>query len=248
MLAAIQLLYATGSLSMKVGGTAGRPQVQHMGVRQGCPLSPTLFGLFFDGLHEHLSGLAPAPGLLLGSGRHLPFLCYADDVVLLSDSSAGLQRLIDGMHHFCSVSGLVISVAKTEVVVFHGSGVQGSWFLHGNALPQSQSFKYLGLVFHESGELGPMLRQLHSAGQGARAQLQAKFSRLGCSTSLPMLLRLFSSLVAPAISYGCEVWGSQCHGNLVSDAKKLQGVQVAFLRNICGRLPVGIPASAIWLS
>ena len=117
MLAAIQSLYASGSLSMKIGGTAGRPQVQQMGVRQGCPLSPTLFGLFFDGLHEHLSVLAPAPGLLLGSGRRVPFLCYADDVVLLSDSSAGLQRLIDGMHHFCSVFDLVISVAKTQLVV-----------------------------------------------------------------------------------------------------------------------------------
>ena len=61
-----------------------------------------------------------------------------------------------------------------------------------------------------------------------------------------MLLRLFSTLVAPAISYGCEVWGSQCHGNLVSDAKKLQGVQVAFLRSVCGSLPVGVPADVIF--
>ena len=52
-------------------------------------------------------------------------------------------------------------------------------------------------------------------------------------------------MVPPAISYGSEVWGSQCHGNLVSDAKKLQGVPLAFLRSVCGRLPVGIPAAAI---
>ena len=75
MLAAIQSLYDSGTLSMKVGGTAGRPQVQQMGVRQGCPLSPTLFGLFCDGLHEHLIGLAPTAGLLLRSGRHVPVLC-----------------------------------------------------------------------------------------------------------------------------------------------------------------------------
>ena len=51
-------------------------------------------------------------------------------------------------------------------------------------------------------------------------------------------------MVSPAISDGCEVWGSQCHGNLIDDAKKLQGGQVAFLRNSCGCLPVGIPAAA----
>ncbi len=39
-----------GTLSMKVDGTAGQPVVQRMGVRQGCPLSPILFGIFFDGL------------------------------------------------------------------------------------------------------------------------------------------------------------------------------------------------------
>ena len=89
-----------------------------------------------------------------------------------------------------------------------------------------------------------MLRQLHSAGQGAEAKLQANFHKLGCSTSLPMLLRLFSTLVAPAISYGCEVWGSHCHGDLLSDAKCFQGVQLAFLQNVPGRLPVGIPAAA----
>ena len=38
----------------------------------------------------------------------------------------------------------------------------------------------------------------------------------------------------------------RCHGNLVSDAKRLQGVQLAFPRNVCGRLPVGIPAAAIF--
>ena len=51
---------------------------------------------------------------------------------------------------------------------------------------------------NESAELGPMLRQLHSADQGARAKLQASLNRLGCSTLLPVLLRLFSALVALA--------------------------------------------------
>ena len=167
-------------------------------------------------------------------------------MLLFFDSSGGLQRLIDGMYHFGSVSGLTISVAKTEVVVFHESGVQGGWSLQGNFLPRSQSFRYLGLVFHEYGEPGPMLRQLPSAGQGATAKLQAIFGKLGCSTTLPMLLRLPSTLVAPAISYCCEVWGSQCQGEFVFDGKKLQGVQLAFLRNVCGRLPVSIPAAAIF--
>ena len=70
-----------------------------------------------------------------------------------------------------------------------------------------------------------MLRQPHSAGQDAEAKPQANHGRRGCTTSVPMLLRLFSALVTPAISYGCEVWGSQLQGRLDADARKLQGVQ-----------------------
>ena len=70
MLAAIRSLYSSGALSMRV--------------RQGCPLSPTLFGIFFDGLHSHPDSVAPHAGVQLGSGRWVPSLVYADDVVLLS--------------------------------------------------------------------------------------------------------------------------------------------------------------------
>ena len=105
MLAAIKSLYASGTLSMKVEGAAGPSLVQQNGVRQGCPLSPTLFGIFFDGLHGHLDCSLLHAGLQLGSGRWVSALVYADDVVLLSWTAAGLQDLLDSMHAFCSELG-----------------------------------------------------------------------------------------------------------------------------------------------
>ena len=65
-----------------------------------------------------------------------------------------------------------------------------------------------------------LLRQYQSAGNGARAKLQAIFfGRLQYSTSMIMLLRLFSTLVAPAISYECEIWDSRCLATLDSNPK-----------------------------
>ncbi len=61
-----------------------------------------------------------------------------------------------------------------------------------------------------------------------------------------MLFRIFSTLFAPARSYGCEVWGSQCRGRPVSDSESLQRVQVTFPRNVWGSWPVNIPAAAIF--
>ena len=54
MLAAIQSLYSSSTLSMKPGVTAVQPCLQQNGFLQDCALSPTLFGIFFDCLHAHL--------------------------------------------------------------------------------------------------------------------------------------------------------------------------------------------------
>ena len=74
----------------------------------------------------------------------------------------------------CTTGLPVISIAKTEVDGFPGSGVLGScswapWSLQGHVLLWSLSLKYqyLGLVLHESGIRGPILWQLHFAGLGA---------------------------------------------------------------------------------
>ena len=37
-----------------VNGVTGGSHTPSMGLRQGCPLSATLFGLFIDGLHHYL--------------------------------------------------------------------------------------------------------------------------------------------------------------------------------------------------
>ena len=159
---------------MKVGGTAGEPRVQQNGVRQGCPLSPTLFGIFFDGLHDHLHRLAPRAGVQLNSGRWVPSLVYADDVALLSRSSPGLQALLDGMHDFCMGLGLTVSPTKTEVLVFNGNS-SDTWHVGQHQLPRSAAFKYLGFIFHESGSMAPAFQRLAQNGKGANARLHSRF-------------------------------------------------------------------------
>lgn len=52
MLGAMQSLYDSCLLSMRVNGRAGDTQTPSMGLRKGCFLSATLFSLFIDGLHH----------------------------------------------------------------------------------------------------------------------------------------------------------------------------------------------------
>ena len=73
-----------------------------MGVKQGCrcPLSATLFGLFVDGLEQHLMDTQAhdAPSL---SGVLIPLLLYADDLTIVSTTPAGLQRQLNALQLFC---------------------------------------------------------------------------------------------------------------------------------------------------
>ena len=185
MLAAIKSLYSSGTLSMKVAGTAGQPRLQRMGMRQGCPRSPTLFGLFFDGLHDHLHSSASTAGIQLRCGKWVSSLVYAEDVVLLSWSASGLQLSLDSMNHFCLSLGLVISPTKTAVIVFNGPGPANTWRVGFQVLPQSASFKYLGLIFHESGAMSYALQRLAHNAVGACAQLRAEFRGLLCQSPSP---------------------------------------------------------------
>ena len=148
---AVQSLYDNCLLSMRVSGYAGEGKTPSMGLRQGCPLSATLFGLFIDGLHHYLETVAPAAGIQIQHMR-LRELVYADDICLVASSPEQLQALIDALSSYCAMLHMEISVPKTKVMVFSRVPLSAAAFsCNGNLVEQVSSFKYLGLHFHESG-------------------------------------------------------------------------------------------------
>lgn len=81
-------------------------------VRQGCPLSPAPFGLFFDNTCSQLQTECPSAGFEY-LGPCIPSLFYADDVALLSALAQHLQLLDIRM----ACRSLIVSIPKAEVVV-----------------------------------------------------------------------------------------------------------------------------------
>ncbi|MCO5588614.1 hypothetical protein L7F22_042571 [Adiantum nelumboides] len=64
-----------------------------IGVKQGCPLSPTLFGMYVDEVSDYIDREGDRGAQL--AETWIPLLLYADDIVLIAESPDGMQRQLD---------------------------------------------------------------------------------------------------------------------------------------------------------
>ena len=143
MLAALQFLYEGSTVRINITRNLGAPHFSKTGLKEGCPLSPKLFGLFIDGLYRYLKACCPKGGVNVNGGDKVSILGYADDFVLLADSAEGLQQLIDATGEYCVAIGMAICVPKTKTKVFtDGEGQFASWHCNGQVLEQVDKFKY----------------------------------------------------------------------------------------------------------
>ena len=114
------------------------------GVRQGGILSPYLFNLYIDDLSQKLdeSGVGCH---YLGSVNHL---CYADDMVLLSPTPQGLQKLLDICAVYAHMHDIVFNVKKTVCMAIlprlFKNMTLPDIILCDNVLAYVDSYRYLG--------------------------------------------------------------------------------------------------------
>jgi exonuclease III len=236
MLAAVQSLYANSQVAVKIQGCVGTSIHTRTGLRQGCPLSPTLFGLFTDGLHHYLQQRVPGAGVEVLQ-TITSDMEYADDVILTALSADQLQLLMDAMHSYCDDIGMTISAEKTKVVVFNPLRSANTpihvWKCNGQRVQQADSFKYLGVHFHASGAIKHMVEHMRPRGVAAWAVVQQMNKQLQCPDNVNLKMKLYTNIVEPTLCYACEVWGVHTR---TADAQRLKLEQTyeKQLRQICG--------------
>jgi hypothetical protein len=209
MLSTLRNMYSHTCLQVRLHGCLGEPFPSDMGVRQGDPLSPLLFGLFIDRFEAFLNErMAEVGGVAVGAVR-VKVLLYADDIVLLAESAADLQHMLDELHDFCEATCMSVNVGKSEVVVFHtpAGARRHSYLYNGLPLAVKDSFVYLGVNLSSE----PSGHVLTTRLSKARAVLYAMRQR--CHElhldNVHARCRLFDALVLPVLNYGCEVWAPE---------------------------------------
>ena len=112
-------------------------------------------------------------GLVIGNNRY-NIICYADDLLLTSATSTGLQTLITSCQKYVEEHGLCFNPIKTSCTVIGKSPfpTEATFYISGVKLQNAKTFKYMGA------ELGNLSHTAHvkqriRATNGAFHKLQA---------------------------------------------------------------------------
>lgn len=170
------------------------------GVRQGDPLSPTLFILLIDGL---ISSLPTRIGYRMGN-QVINCIAYADDITLIVETPESLQELLDITQEYLEKCGLKINVTKSRTLAFQGQKKEKKQVIMANktftvlnrplqSAKATDEWKYLGVIFNGGGRVkfeGDLNTELDRLDRAALKPQQKLFALRTCL--IPRLFHVIS--------------------------------------------------------
>ena len=192
------------------------------GVKQGCVLAPTLFGIFFAVMLKHAFGNATegiylrtrSDGKLFNLSRlraksKVQLKClrdflFADDAAVTAHSDMELQQLMTRFSQACEDFGLTISLKKTQVMA-QDTGSQPHIHISNHELDVVHDFVYLGSTISDSLSLDIELNKRIGKASTTMARLSKRVwtnSKLSEHTKI----QVYRACVVSTLLYGSESW------------------------------------------
>lgn len=189
-----------------------------IGLHQGSALSPYIFTLVMDEITKDIQGEIPW------------CMLFADDVVLIDESMAGVNRKLEVWRQTLESKGFKLSRTKTEYMRCDFSQMQaedGDVILDGQAVPRSNTFRYLGSMLQTNGEIDEDVSHRIRAGWVKWRQA----SGILCDKKVPQKLKgkFYKTAIRPAMLYGAECWATK-----VQHIQKMSVAEMRMLRWMCG--------------
>ena len=107
LLKAIVDIYTRNKILLNFNNKPSQPVETNKGVRQGCPLSPTLFHIYLDEIITEWQK-QDITGIKLSKNQQLSTLLFADDQVIIADTEDNLQKVVHKLNQIITECGFTI--------------------------------------------------------------------------------------------------------------------------------------------
>jgi hypothetical protein len=166
-----------------------------IGLHQGSALSPYLFALVMDEVTRDIQDDIPW------------CILFADDVVLVDESRAGVDMKLELWRHTLESRGFRLSRTKTEDMMCDFSPTRhedGDVSLEGQVVANKDTFRYLRSMLQKDGDIDEDVRHRISAGWLKWRQA----SGVLCDKKVPQRLKgkFYRMAIRRTMLYGAECW------------------------------------------
>jgi exonuclease III len=195
------------------------------GVLQGEAASPLLFSLYLNDLESFLRrrGLN---GIPVSRGSDILMLMFADDIVILADSSVDLRNKLIALNEYCMCRKLVMNIGKTKIVPFHKGRLRKvpKFYINNKEIEMINSYTYLGVEFGASGRFRNYVKTSLNKAKGTGESI-IKILGKAKSDTWESKMKLYDAVLLPSLLYSSEVWG---HGY----EEVIEKAQLNFLKRL----------------
>jgi len=188
------------TFTIKIGNFVSKAFPEANSVPQGSTLGPLLFAAFIDDICESVD---------------LPFLLYADDIVIYCQGSDP-QEIVDKLNltlvkvnEWCSRNGVSINLDKTFFQFFHKTRDTPPTFtnpsLNNQELSRVEHFKYLGITYDSYFSF----RKHFSLVKNRLSSVIGRMNSIAKFLPPSTFSILFKAFVIPVYYFGLDIWGIQ---------------------------------------
>ena len=222
LITAIKSLYVENQIKIETRSNKKEDLVAtiNKGVRQGCPLSPSLFNIYMD--DAILNWQTYLDSHFKIKNTFLDTLLFADDQLIISSSESNLQKALYTLNATAKHYNLKISSSKTKVLAFKGiDTLRAKIILNDKTIEQVNCFNYLGcnISYNKNNDINNKLSKFNYICGTIKRSLK--------KTSKLTKIKFYKVMAIPMLLYGSESWTLT-----KQDKRNIETSEMKFLRSV----------------